>query len=151
MTYRNRWTATALLCCSSILAGSGLHAETLATHSKSPASPSLADSVNRVVQAMHHIDTRLLSDEHIERVEASGNYEAIAILHRSLNDRELVEEQINQGRFDEAYIAMRAIEERITVSIRRSWAHERQRRARAGQAAALTRAPAPQPAARSEG
>jgi len=108
--------------CVLVLASSGLYAESL--EAKSTASQPLADAVDRIVQVMSYVDTSLLSDEYIKRVEASENYEAIAVLHRSLSDRELVEAQINQGRFTEAYAAMRAIENRITASIKRSWANE---------------------------
>lgn len=142
MAYKNRWAAATLLCCISVLVSSGLHADAFATKASQP----LADSVDRVVQAMSYIDTRLLSDEHVKRIEASGNYEAIAILHRSLSERELIEAQINQGRFEEAYIAMRAIGARIAVSIKRSWADEQLRKQ-----GAFTRISAQHQVARPEG
>ncbi|GEM_PF-3524416 len=158
MAYNNRWATTALLCCLSVLASSGLHADSsFPTKPKGLPSPPLADSVDRVVQAMSYIDTRLLSEEHVKRIEASKNYEAIAILHRSLSDRELIEAQINQGRFEEAYIAMRAIGERIATSIKRSWADEQLRKkSAAGSISAahgtsLIRIPAQRQAASSEG
>jgi len=118
--------------CVLVLASSGLYAESLSVEAKNPASQPLTDAVNRIVQVMSYVDTSLLSDEYIEKVEASENYEAIAILHRSLSDRELIEAQINQGRFEEAYVAMRTIENRIAVSIKRSWANERAHKKDAG-------------------
>ncbi len=125
MTHQMKWVLVATFGCFLVLGSNGLYAESLPVKTKSPTSQPLADSVDRIVQIMSYIDTSLLSDAHIKRVEASENYEAIAILHRSLSDRELIEAQINQGRFEEAYVAMRAIENRIAVSIKRSWANER--------------------------
>ena len=124
MMYKNRWAVITLLYCTSVFGSSGVYAEPFPATPKSQAPQSLADSVDRVIQAMSYIDTRLLSNENIKRIEASRNYVAIAILHRSLSDRELVGAQINQGRFEEAYIAMRAIENRIAATIKLSWTNE---------------------------
>jgi len=123
MMCKNRWVAAAW-CCFFVLGSNGLYAESLSAKTRGMGSQSLAESVDKIVQIMSYVDTRLLSDENVARIEASGNYEAIAILHRSLSDRELIEAQINQGRFETAYVAMKAIGNRVAASIKLSWANE---------------------------
>ena len=125
MLHQKKWVLIAIISLFSILGSNGLYAEVSSIKTKNTMSGSLGDSVDKIVQIISYVDTRLLSDENVKRIEESGNYEAIAILHRSLNDRELIDAQINQGRFDEAYIAMRAIGNRIAHSIKLSWANER--------------------------
>ena len=122
MMHKNRWTAITLLCSISFFGSNGTYAESFSIAPKSQAPQS--DSVDRVIQAMSYIDTRLLSSANIKRIEASNNYVAIAVLHRSLSDRELVGAQVNQGRFEEAYATMRAIEKRIAATIKLSWANK---------------------------
>jgi len=121
---QNKGLVATVLCLLCTFGTSELYADSWSVKAKGPASQSLAESVEKIVQIMSYVDTRLLSDENIKRIEASENYEAIAILQRSLSDRELIEAQINQGRFEEAYVAMKAVGNRITTSIKLSWEHE---------------------------
>ncbi len=107
-----------------VLGGSGVFAGSQVKKMGDLKSPSLGESVDRIVQIMVHVDTNLLSTENIDRVEATGNYEAIAALHRSISDRDLIGAEINQGRFEEAYVAMKVIENRMSAFIKLSWVNE---------------------------
>jgi len=107
-----------------ILGSNGIFAGSSAVKMGGVKSPSLGESVDKIVQIMIHVDTNLLSTENIKRVEATGNYEAIAALHRSISDRDLIGAEINQGRFEEAYAAMKVIENRISALIKLSWVNE---------------------------
>jgi len=124
MVYRQKLVFAVAICLLSVLGSNGVYAEESFTKSKSMISKSLAEPVDKIIQIMIYVDTQLLNEESIKRTEASGNYEAIAVLHRSLSDRELIDTQINQGRFEEAYSAMRAIVKRIKASTKLAWANE---------------------------
>ncbi len=112
------------ICLFFVLGSNGVFSDSLTIKRSDLKSQLLGESVDKIVQIMVYVDTSLLSAENIKRVEATGNYEAIAVLHRSISDRDLIEAQINQGRFEEAYIAMKAIEDRISALIKLSWLNE---------------------------
>ena len=123
MVGKKRLAIITMLGCISISGSNGLFAESFAATARLT-SPSLSDSVDKVIQTMSHIDKHLLNDESIKEIEASGNHVVIAVLHRSLHDRELIGEQVNQGRFEEAYMAMKAIEDRFIGLVKLAWAKE---------------------------
>ena len=124
MANQQKWVLAIAVCLLTVLGGNGIYAEEPSAKTKSVVAKPLAESVNKIVQIMIYVDTRLLSEENIKRIEESGNYEAIAVLHRSLSDRELIGAQINQGRFEEAYMAMQGIVDRIAILTKLSWANE---------------------------
>jgi len=124
MAHQQKWVFAVAVCLLTVLGSNGLYAEVPSVKAKSMILTPLAESVDKVVQIMIFVDTRLLSEENIKRIEESGNYEAIAALHRSLSDRELIGAQINQGRFEEAYVAMQVILDRIAVLTKLSWVNE---------------------------
>jgi len=124
MVYRQKLVFAVAVCLLSVLGSNGVYAEESFIKTKSMISKSLAEPVDKIIRIMIYVDTQLLSEENIKRTEASGNYEAIAVLHRSLSDRELIYAQINQGRFEEAYTAMRTIVNRIKASTKLAWANE---------------------------
>jgi len=124
MVCQQRFVSVITICFFFIIGSSGVFADSLPVGSKGIKSQSLDELVNKIVLMVINVDNNLLNEENVQRIEASKNYEAIAVLHRSISDRDLIEEQINQGRFNEAYAAMKAIENRLVTLIKLSWANE---------------------------
>ncbi|VAX06274.1 hypothetical protein MNBD_GAMMA26-1005 [hydrothermal vent metagenome] len=66
----------------------------------------LEKSVNKTLS---YVDKRLLSGKSAERIEQSGNNEAIALLQGSRKEREKIGELVKQGQFETAYWALKEL------------------------------------------
>lgn len=117
-TIISKWATVTILGSLFLIGTNGLYA-------RGVTSDDLEKSVIKIVRAINYVDQRLLSEENVQRIEASENYEAIALLQRGLKDRELIATQINGGQFDDAHHALRGLSNVLMEAIRLSRAEER--------------------------